>query len=85
MKCRFITCPVIANERLKRNRAGQVVLQLKSLNLHGTTYIVMSPLQFMQRIAALVYGPISRRMLFPDSILERSEFVEMCSRVEFIE
>jgi Putative transposase len=28
--CRYITRPVIANERLKRNRAGQVVLQLKS-------------------------------------------------------
>ena len=28
--CRYITRPAIANERLKRNRAGQVVLQLKS-------------------------------------------------------
>ena len=29
--CRYITRPAIANERLKRNRAEQVVLQLKSL------------------------------------------------------
>ena len=28
--CRYITRPAIANERLKRNNAGQVVLQLKS-------------------------------------------------------
>jgi hypothetical protein len=28
--CRYITWPAIANQRLKRNRAGQVVLQLKS-------------------------------------------------------
>ena len=28
--CRYITRPAIANERLTRNRAGQVVLQLKS-------------------------------------------------------
>jgi hypothetical protein len=28
--CRYITRPAIANERLKRDRAGQVVLQLKS-------------------------------------------------------
>ena len=27
--CRYITRPAIANERLKRNRAGDVVLQLK--------------------------------------------------------
>jgi hypothetical protein len=26
--CRYIARPAIANERLKRNRAGQVVLQL---------------------------------------------------------
>jgi glutaredoxin len=28
--CRYITRSAIANERLKRNRAGQVVVQLKS-------------------------------------------------------
>ena len=55
--CRTITRPAIANERLKRNRAGQVVLQLKSAYRDGTTHIVMSPLQFMQRLAALVPRP----------------------------
>ena len=55
--CRYITRPAIANERLKRNRAGQVVLQLKSAYRDGTTHIVMSPLEFMQRLAALVPRP----------------------------
>ena len=55
--CRYITRPAIANERLKRNRAGQVVLQLKSPYRDGTTHIVMSPLEFMQRLAALVPRP----------------------------
>ena len=41
--CRYITRPAIANERLKRNRAGQVVLQLKSPYKDGTTHIVMEP------------------------------------------
>ena len=49
--------PGIANERLKRNRSGQVVLQLKSAFKDGTTHIVMSPLEFMQRLAALVPRP----------------------------
>ena len=62
--CRYITRPAIANERLKRKRAGPVVLRLESPYRDGTTHIVMSPLQFMQRLAALVYGPISRRMFF---------------------
>jgi len=35
---RFTTRPAIANERLKRNRAGQVVLQFKSAYHDGTNY-----------------------------------------------
>ncbi len=46
--------PAIANERLKCNRAGQVVLQLKSSYKDGTTHIGMLPLEFVQRLAALV-------------------------------
>ena len=45
------------NERLKRNGAGDVVLQLKSAYRDGTTHIVLSPLEFMQRLAALVPRP----------------------------
>jgi hypothetical protein len=55
--CRYITRPAIANERLKLNAAGQVVLQLKSAYQDGTTHVVMSPLEFMQRLAALVPRP----------------------------
>ena len=55
--CRYITRPAIANERLKRNRAGQVVLQLKSPYKDGTTHVVMEPLEFMERLAALAPRP----------------------------
>ena len=55
--CRYITRPAIANEWLKRNGEGQVVLQLKSAWRDGTTHLVMSPQKFMQRLAALVPRP----------------------------
>ncbi|MEA3153627.1 MAG: hypothetical protein QOK44_1216, partial [Betaproteobacteria bacterium] len=55
--CRYITRPAIANERLTRTGAGNVVLQLKSAWRDGTTHIEMSPLEFMQRLAALVPRP----------------------------
>ena len=70
--CRHITRPAIANERLKRNRAGQVVLQLKSAFKDGTTHIVMSPLEFMQRLAALVPRP--RLHLIPFDGLRAGRF-----------
>jgi hypothetical protein len=55
--CRYITRPAIANERIKLNSNGNVVLQLKSPYQDGTTHIVMAPLEFMQRLAALVPRP----------------------------
>jgi len=55
--CRCIARPAIANERLKRDGSGNVVLQLKSAWRGGTTHVRMTPLQFMQRLAALVPRP----------------------------
>lgn len=55
--CRYITRPAIANERLSCNKSGDVVLKLKSPYRDGTTHLVMSPLGFLQRLAALVPQP----------------------------
>jgi Putative transposase len=55
--CRYITRPALANNRISINSAGQVVLKLKSPRRDGTTHQVMSPLEFMQRLAALVPRP----------------------------
>ena len=55
--CRYITRPALANERVQCNSAGQVVLRLKTPWRDGTTHIVMSPLECMQRLAALVPRP----------------------------
>ena len=55
--CRYITRPAISNERLSVNRAGQVVLKLKTAWRDGTSHHVMEPMEFMQRLAALVPRP----------------------------
>lgn len=52
--CRYITWPVLSDERVQLNAAGQVELKLKTPWRDGTTHLVMSPLEFMQRLAALV-------------------------------
>jgi len=44
---------------LGESGAGDFVLQLKSAWRDGTTHIKMSPLEFMQRLAALVPRPLS--------------------------
>jgi hypothetical protein len=55
--CRYITRPALANERVQTNAGGQVVLKLKTPWRDGTTHLAMSPLEFMQRLAALVTRP----------------------------
>jgi Putative transposase len=52
--CRDITRPALANERVQCNAAGQVGLKLKRTWRDGTTHLVMTPLEFIQRLAALV-------------------------------
>ena len=55
--CRYITRPALANERVKVNHNGDVVLKLKSAYRDGTTHLVMTPLEFMQKLAALIPRP----------------------------
>jgi Putative transposase len=45
---------LVANDRIKINAKGQVELKLKTSWRDGTTHHVMSPLEFRQRLAALV-------------------------------
>ncbi len=47
----------LSDERVQLNAAGQLELQLKTPWRDGTTHLVMSPLEFMQRLAALVPRP----------------------------
>ena len=55
--CRYITRPDLGHKRVSRTRAGEVVLQLKTPYRDGTTHLVMAPLEFLQRLAALVPRP----------------------------
>jgi hypothetical protein len=55
--CRYITRPALSDERIQLNAVGQVELKLKTPWRDGTTHLVMSPLEFMPRLAALVPRP----------------------------
>ena len=55
--CRTIIRLALANDRVRCNAAGQVVLKLKTGWRDGTTHLVMSALELMQLLAALVPRP----------------------------
>ena len=47
-------CLAFARDCAQYNRAGQVVLQLKTARHDGTNHLVMSPREFTPRLVALV-------------------------------
>jgi len=55
--CRYIARPAIAEERLSTNVRGEVILRFKKPWTDGTTAIKFSPMEFMERLAALVPRP----------------------------
>ena len=55
--CRYITRPAISNERLSINREGNVILKLKTPWRNGATHILLTPMEFMQKLAALIPRP----------------------------
>jgi hypothetical protein len=68
--CRYITRPALSDERVQLNDTGQVELRLKTPWRDGTTHLVMSPLEFRQRLAALMPRP-RRRVRFAASVHRR--------------
>ncbi len=55
--CRYIARPAVALERLSLNSRNQVVYNLKKPYDDGTTHIVMTPLELLERLAAIVPRP----------------------------
>jgi len=54
---RYVSRPAVAEERLDLTAQGQVRYRLKNSYRDGTTHIVLEPLDFIARLAALVPPP----------------------------
>ena len=55
--CRYITRPTIVTDRLSLDGQGRVVYRYKRPFRDGSTHVVLAPLDFMARLAALVPRP----------------------------
>jgi len=55
--CRYVTRPAISEQRLSIAGNGHVIYELKTPYSDGTTHVVLSPLEFIGRLAALVPKP----------------------------
>jgi hypothetical protein len=55
--CRYIARPAIAEERLRLLPNKDVLLKLKKPYSDGTSHLVFSPIEFLEKLAALVPPP----------------------------
>jgi hypothetical protein len=55
--CRYITRPPIATKRLSVDDQGRVVYRYKQPFRDGSTHVILEPLDFIARLAALVPRP----------------------------
>ncbi len=55
--CRYIARPAVAESRLSINDKGEVVYKFKKAWSDGTTAIKLTPMEMMERLAALVPRP----------------------------
>jgi len=54
MLCRYIARPAVAEERLELQPSGDVILRLKTPYTDGTTHLLFSGLEFVEKLAALI-------------------------------
>jgi hypothetical protein len=57
MLCRYITRPAVAEERLELQASGDIILRLKTPYGDGTTHLLFSGLEFVEKLAALIPPP----------------------------
>ena len=55
--CRYISRPAVAESRLFLNTRGEVIYKLKTPYSDGTTHVVMSQMELMEKLAAIVPRP----------------------------
>jgi len=55
--CRYITRPAVAEDRLQLRPSGDIVLRLKTKYSDGTSHLLFSGLEFVEKLAALVPPP----------------------------
>jgi hypothetical protein len=55
--CRYISRPPLAADRLKVLPGGRLSYQLKAPWRNGTTHVIFEPLEFLEKLAALIPAP----------------------------
>lgn len=62
--CRYLLRPPLSKARLNQNSDGTVVLEMKRTWSDGTRYVLFSPEEFVEKLAALIPPPFANQTLY---------------------
>lgn len=66
--CRYISRPAVSEKRLALTNNGKVRYELKTPYRDGTTHVFFDPLDFIARLAALVWQTACKTACEPDAV-----------------
>jgi putative transposase/transposase-like zinc-binding protein len=72
--CRYVLRPPFAQERLRLRTDGRVALELKQAWHDGTREMVFEPLEFLERLAAMIPRPETNLLICPGVLAPRSRW-----------
>ena len=70
--CRYIARPALSTERLSLSSQGNILLRLRRPWSDGTTHIVLQPLAFLERLAALIPRPRAHQLTYHGALAPAS-------------
>jgi hypothetical protein len=82
--CRYIARPAVATNRLALTPQGNVRYTLKTPYRDGTTHIILEPLDFIARLAALVPKPRVNLTRFARIVLILARFAGPLKRSKYV-
>jgi hypothetical protein len=62
--CRYVLRPPIAQGRLSETSDGKILFEMKRRFSDGTTHIVFQPLEFLEKLVALIPKPRAHQVLY---------------------
>jgi hypothetical protein len=62
--CRYVLRPPVVQHRLELLDTGEVLLELKTPYHDGTTHVAFEPLEFMEKLAAIIPRPRVNQLIY---------------------
>lgn len=62
--CRYLLRPPVAQDRLRLRADGRVLVELKTVWRDGTSHLLFEPIEFMEKLAAIIPRPAINLVLY---------------------